>query len=86
MDDVMELLAFLVIIVIPGLAATFKWLLLPSLERVVDLAKGTGEGTSARRIEARMVALEEQMDELRRDVRRIAEVQEFHRELEAPDE
>lgn len=85
MDDLFLALGIIVLIFIPTLALTARFALRPIVEAIIRLREGL-LGDPSRSIETdRMAAIESELAELRQEVRALADVREFHRELAVAD-
>ena len=83
-DDIMELLLFVVLVVLPLLAVTLRLSLKPIVEAVIQLSKGLGRSREPRIGHVDAVALErmqEDLSELREKVAQLEAADSFYRGL-----
>jgi uncharacterized protein (DUF2164 family) len=82
--DLVELLAVFMgtsIVLIPVLGITARFALKPTVEALSKFFEKRGLDDSVGLLERRMALIEQQMDSIESNVRRLVEVSEFHHEL-----
>lgn len=71
------------IVLIPVIGITARFALKPTVEAFSRLFEGRGANESINLLERRMSLIESQIDSIEANVRRLADVSEFHHKLEA---
>lgn len=82
-EEVMGLLALLALVVFPALALTVRLSLKPIVEAIVRLREAF-VGSDLPASQARIARLEGEVRELKAEVERLAEVEEFYARLREP--
>jgi hypothetical protein len=81
MEDFFIAAGIVVLVFIPALALTARFALRPIVEAIIRLREGLiGDSTGSVPAD-RLAAIEGELAEIRRDIRKLAEVSEFNRDL-----
>ena len=81
MEDIIIAAGIVVLVFIPALALTARFALRPIVEAIIRLREGLMGGSTGSFPTDRMAAIEAELAEIRREIRKLAEVREFNREL-----
>jgi len=73
------------IVLIPVIGLTARFALKPTVEALSKFFEHKGLDDTVHILERRLALMEQQIEAMESSVNRLAEVQEFHRELDAPE-
>ncbi len=83
-DDIIGFVFLFLIVVVPVLGVTARLALKPIVDALIRLRENFAPNPGGVLVERRVLELEEELRQVRAEVRRLAEAEAFHRELLAP--
>ncbi len=83
-SDIVMLLLVFFLVVVPILGITARLAINPMVNAIVRLRESFAQGAGSGLVERRVLQLEDELRQVRAEVERLAEAEEFQRELLSP--